>query len=479
MKLRDYQESIKAASERFYDDAAVSRAQVYAPTGAGKTVCFTNLIEYAISKGATNIAVAHPRIALSQDQLRRIEKDFGESVTYSNFHSGKNPSMSVVRGISTTKTSELKKVIAYSHEVNRPHITLSSYHSFDKLNQSDITFDLIICDEAHYCTSDKFSDLLEGFKANKVIFYTATPVDSSNAKMRDTVTFGEVIESVRPVELIVPGYIVSPIVQRLDCLPSELNSGDDVKIVDIVKRAYVEQYKVTKEWGMPYHQMLVVARDVVNDLHSNVMTKEGLVDIQSYIAANTDIKITDIDIYVITANGAYCNDRALASRDEALTQIKVKGKNCIICHYDTLSEGIDIDTLSGCVILRELSKPKLIQTIGRCARPYVGDLTSDREPNPTLYKAGAYDHRVKKNCIVTVPVVEGQPLAGIDYNTVVEDFLFGDYNRIRHEVSTPALPIGAGTDEEMDTEELGFVTVEGHSIESEYEDALSEMIAAI
>ena len=57
MKLRSYQVKLNTPAKKFLSAKKNQRAQVYAPTGAGKTVCFNELIKYAISKGKTNIAI--------------------------------------------------------------------------------------------------------------------------------------------------------------------------------------------------------------------------------------------------------------------------------------------------------------------------------------------------------------------------------------------------------------------------------------
>lgn len=95
-----------------------------------------------------------------------------------------------------------------------------------------------------------------------------------------------------------------------------------------------------------------------------------------------------------------------SNRQVLLERVKNSGRNAIICHYDTLAEGIDIDTLSGALLLRNLSQPKLIQTIGRTCRPFKEDYKQDGSGEINI--AG----RKKQFSIVTAPYVDGQPIAG-------------------------------------------------------------------
>jgi len=44
--------------------------------------------------------------------------------------------------------------------------------------------------------------------------------------------------------------------------------------------------------------------------------------------------------------------------------------NALIFHYDILSEGIDVDGITGVVLLRNMQHAKLLQTIGRAVRVY-------------------------------------------------------------------------------------------------------------
>lgn len=472
MKLRDYQEKINKATIEFYDNPNKSRAQIYAPTGSGKTVCFIKLIEHAIQSGAKSIAIAHPRIALSQDQLRRIEEYFGDSIHYTSFHSGKNPTKDTIRGVNTTNPEMLCKIIG--QVIARPHITLSSYHSFGNLNDANIEFDLIICDEAHYCVDSQFIPLLSSFNSKKVIFYTATPVDKDEAGMTTHChLFGEAIAEVTPLELIKPGYIVAPMIQWLDCKSTQAHNSVD--IVDIIKRSYVEQYKITSSWGVPYHQMLVVARDVKQDLINNIEDQASMREIKSYIAKHTGISSLDLDVYTISSTGTYCNGAPVMSRATALDDIKKSNRHAIVCHYDTLSEGIDIDTLTGCVILRQLSKSKFIQTIGRLARPFQGDMEYG-EPKQNLYNPHkGIDYRTKPRCIVTIPVVDGEVLSGPSVENITAAFLFGGYGDIRSYIPLMDWATGTGDNEFTltDEDEMAYSVVESHTARLMYEDLLN------
>jgi superfamily II DNA or RNA helicase len=423
MKLRSYQVTLNQPAEAFLKSNKATRAQVYAPTGSGKTVCFMSLIKKAIADGKRNIAIIHPRIALSQDQLKRFKNNFGTTVRFTSFHSGQHiAGKETIREVSTTEPTKLQNRIDGAAADGVAHITFSSYHSFDKL--VSFKFDIVICDESHYLVQDQFYSYVPQIQAAKILFYTATPItkDMEDTTM-DLSVFGDVIAQVEPSVLIKPGYIVAPMIQLLEVITDK--RSDIVDPVDVVARAYVEQYKEITAKGMPFVQMLVATRGVASDIDE---IESNLKELWDTIKTLSNGAINQVDVYTIAADRANCNGRPMPSRDAALQQLKDSNANAILVHYDTLSEGVDIDTLTGACIMRKMSKAKLLQTIGRCARPYKGDLTTQAEPNPALYDFDkGIDFRKKPRCIITLPVVDGTSISNDDGTIMAEAFIAGGY----------------------------------------------------
>jgi len=75
-------------------------------------------------------------------------------------------------------------------------------------------------------------------------------------------------------------------------------------------------------------------------------------------------------------------------RKEFMSKLK-ECENALIFHYDILSEGIDVDGITGVAIMRNMSLAKLLQTIGRAVRLY--------KPDPSK----------KPQAWISVPVVNG------------------------------------------------------------------------
>lgn len=85
-----------------------------------------------------------------------------------------------------------------------------------------------------------------------------------------------------------------------------------------------------------------------------------------------DIKenIFNEEIYIDSMSSDYAQMDAyskLNSREEILKEME-KDKHCIIIHYDMLSEGIDVPSVTGTILGRHMNETKTIQTNGRAVR---------------------------------------------------------------------------------------------------------------
>lgn len=389
MQLRPYQIGIDNAIGIFLA-SSVQRAQVYSPTGSGKTVNYFEAISKHAGTGL-KICLMHPRIALSQEQQSRFKQRFGTKFQTTSFHSG-----AVVRGneiiteVNTTKIEVLQKWMdefAY-------HATFSSYDSFFRI--LDLPFDLLIVDEAHNFTQEEYRKLLPLIKAKKVLFFTATPVtdevEGEMLGMNNPNLFGEVIASVEPSGLIRDGYIVGPIVHRLMATTNQ--KGEGVNTHQIVAEAFRHQLGEMEKCGVAFTKMMVTSRGYGD--HKNI--EDNLVKLWELIGKQ-------VDVYVVEATSVRKNGRPLPSRIAAINEVRASINDCIVLHYDTLAEGIDVDSLTGALILRNMSQAKLLQTIGRCGRPLAN----------------------KKYSVITLPIVDGSHIGGLRADTIVGAFINGGY----------------------------------------------------
>jgi superfamily II DNA or RNA helicase len=469
MKLRNYQLRINLVVHEFLKGLLV-RGQVYAPTGSGKTVCFIQSIKDAIALGSTNIAVIHPRIALSQDQLKRFQAAFGTTVHFTSFHSGGHiAGRSKIKEKSTLDEVVLQTIIDQTAGV---HITLSSYNSFSKL--VDFDFDLLICDEAHNFVEDQFYTWLPNIKAKKILFYTATPItlfiedkkeELADKFMLNADLFGEVLVTIPPKELIKPGYIIAPLIHLMNVSSDRTHSMTDVP--GLIARAFVEQWKELIRDGMPYAQMLVAAPG----LPEMEKLQNNLVEFYDALKLESGNILTQIDVYCISSDGNYCNGRLISDRFKALEMIKASGKNAVVVHYDTLAEGIDIDSLTGAFIMRKLSKSKFIQTIGRCGRPFGQDLDKHFEPKKELFDpANKLDIRMKRRCIITIPVIDDVFIGNHDGESWCKAFIAAGYEDLYTYIhDKESIPTGKSGGRKGD-EDNNYSTIQLHRIDRKVVD---------
>jgi superfamily II DNA or RNA helicase len=156
MQLRPYQ--LTAVDEIRGAFKEAKRVVLCLPTGAGKTVVFSEIVRRVLEKGRKVAIITHRRELLSQaGKLNRCD---------------------------------ILMVETLNNQIKRGVVNLSSY-------------DLLVIDEAHI---GNFRKILEGFEGF-VIGATATPV----SKPPMAQSYGKLINSVGIGELIAQGYLCNPI----------------------------------------------------------------------------------------------------------------------------------------------------------------------------------------------------------------------------------------------------------------------------
>lgn len=416
--LRDYQKRINYAVGKFIMESDEQRGQVYSPTGSGKTESFGHTVydlpDLLNTSKPLSVLIVHPRIALSTDQLQRLRNMLGPDVKYISLHSGGD---SALEEKNTLDFEVVKRDIVTSDE--QMHITFTSYDSLKKVG--DHPFDLIICDEAHNLTQSQYTEALEKLGGHKILFYTATPITSELAEDKDMEgmdsekLFGKVIVAVSPKELIKHGYIVPPEIHLMEVRGGKPAEG--VNTTHYVAEAFKYHRNRFHETGLPFAQMLVATRGY--DDHRKV---EAQLDVLWRALG------VRVPVFTIEADETRLNGQPYKSRSESLEEIREAGKSVIIMHYDTLSEGIDVSSLTGALILRSMTKAKLLQTIGRCGRPFEGDLDGNAEPV-------RYKDRAKPNSIITFPTIKRKHISGLDAHDVAAAFRVGGYGDLQDYLS--------------------------------------------
>jgi superfamily II DNA or RNA helicase len=151
MQLRPYQESAKNAILNEWNNGT-KRTLLVLPTGCGKTIVFSKVIEEKVREGKRGLVLAHRGELLDQasDKLYKA--------------SGIRTALE--KAESTSLDSWERVVVGSVQTLMREK----------RLNQFDKDhFDFIVVDEAHHCISDSYQTVLNYFEDADVLGVTATP----------------------------------------------------------------------------------------------------------------------------------------------------------------------------------------------------------------------------------------------------------------------------------------------------------------
>lgn len=151
MKLRDYQEEARTAIQGEWDEG-VQKTLLVLPTGTGKTIVFSKVIEDLVKKGERVLVLAH-RGELLDQAADKLEQATGLKCA--------------------TEKAELTSLGSWYRVVVGSVQTLMREKRLEKFDKD--FFDTIIVDEAHRTIADSYLRVLNYFEDAKVLGVTATP----------------------------------------------------------------------------------------------------------------------------------------------------------------------------------------------------------------------------------------------------------------------------------------------------------------
>lgn len=447
-------------------NASVQRMQILYPTGGGKTNTEIDAINFYFKKceavGRFGVAVVlAPRIQLCIQHMKEHTFNPLYSVKFHQMavHSGRKDvpveylvDRAMEEQIVSQVSSEFAdvKCVTGSHDIadeyarvqkmGKHFIIFATYHSADRLAASNVPLDLIIADEAQYLVGNEFSQLHSTLTANHWLFFTATQkVTSSTAGhgMNNPALFGDVIYQVEPKVLIERGIIVEPCLHILYAngiradgvsIASKKKSDDHDREsnFDAVKEIIQKQGALTVGYD---EKILVACKDA---------------DEVAYLAKKFihDPEFEDYAVFYTSSKAGNFNSKSKKqsrTRGEFLEELNARKGKALIFHYDILSEGIDVDGISGVVFLRAMGIAKTLQTIGRAVRVLKHE------------RVIPIDKRIKQKAWVSVPLVINGGVDSEDYQSVkstlyeiVKAMIVGG---LKPETVTIHNPRGAGDDD--------------------------------
>jgi superfamily II DNA or RNA helicase len=384
--LTQIQDAIKASK----DDAA---GRIVIPTGGGKTFLEAAVIEHQMDQNRLNRIhlVLAPRILLANQLIREFRSYNGPIYRVVAFHSGQHePDYDDITWQERSTTDPRVVIDEWQKSLRKDQdlVVFSTYHSCGKLKGID--FDTILADESQYCVSSDFNESVRHLSGRVRLFFTATEKHTSSVTGRglnNASFYGERLYEISPRQLIEKGLIVPPIlhVMHADTKDEELS----------IMQQVIEISRAQDDYARPKlgFSKILFAMGGTGDVN---LIAEGNLKIRAALPTH--------DVFTITSkSGAMMNGKQMR-REDFLDRIK-DAKDCLIFHYDILSEGIDVDGITGVAMMRNMGVAKLQQTIGRAVRLY--------KPNPDL----------KKCALISVPVLNG--------NEDDSEYLKGFVNAIR------------------------------------------------
>jgi hypothetical protein len=268
----------------------------------------------------------------------------------------------------TTDKDEVSAFHAKTKQQKRHLIIVSTYHSFDKLAAIE-SIDICTYDEAHTTIADDFMGNIQAVMPliKRNYFFTATQkVCGEDGGMNDENIYGPILCGISPREMVEAGEIIMPKIHIIRVEGDEVlvSENNEKMLVKTVIEAFKEHKNILKKDsafpGTIGAKLLVSAKgsDEIEIIQNSATFKEWCatnnVKVFSFSSRFGSFEDFENDV---NRNRIYESMRGLKDTDD-----------CILLHIDILTEGIDLPSITGVMLLRHLNIAKLLQTLGRALR---------------------------------------------------------------------------------------------------------------
>jgi len=292
------------------------------PTGAGKTVIFSEIAKRAVQKNNNVLILVHRRELIKQASKKLADIKVPHGIIAAGF-----------------KSSSHQIQIASVQTIVR------------RLQKLDWKPALIIIDEAHHSVAGSWKKILDHFPNAKRIGVTATPCRLSGQGLR--VMFDDLILGPSVKELVQAGFLsphkVFGAPQKINFNKIKMRGGDyatDELAEEMIKADItgdaVQQYKKHAN-GLP------AIAFCVNVTHAEIVKSKF---------NNSGIKAD-----IITG------DMDTDERDQVINDLS-SGKIQVLVSIEVISEGFDLPAVSTAILLRRTASLGLyLQQVGRILRP--------------------------------------------------------------------------------------------------------------
>lgn len=326
MELRPYQQEARESIQAEWEKG-VQRTLLVLPTGCGKTIVFSKVIEDRVTKGERVLVLAH-RGELLDQAADKLQKSTGL--------------------ICATEKAEQTSIGSWFRVVVGSVQTMMREKRLEQFDPD--FFDTIIIDEAHHCLSDSYQRVLQYFNQAHVLGVTATP---DRGDMRNLGSYFESLAYEYTLPKAIKAGYLSPIKAMTIPLKLDLTAvgqqAGDFKNSDLgtALDPYLEQI-AAEMWRIAQDRKIVVFLPLVK----------------------TSQKFTNI-LNAIGFRAAEVNGDS-DDRAEILADFD-RGRYNVLCNSMLLTEGWDCPSVDCVVVLRPTKVRSLYsQMVGRGTRLFPG-----------------------------------------------------------------------------------------------------------
>ncbi|MDN3100671.1 DEAD/DEAH box helicase [Enterococcus faecalis] len=326
MKLRPYQEEARSAVQNEWQNNK-KKTLLVLPTGCGKTIVFSKIIEDRVRAGERVLVLAH-RGELLDQASDKLEKSTGLKTA--------------TEKAEQTSLGSFLRVVVGSVQTMQREKRLSKF--------PPDYFDTIVVDEAHHCISEGYQRVLKHFAESNVLGVTATP---DRGDMRNLGSYFESLAyEYSLVQAIKEGYL-SPI--KALTIPLKLDlSGVKQQTGDFS----------TKDLGTALDPYL---EQIAEEMVKHCINRKTVVFLP---LVKTSKKFRDI----LNSKGFRAAEVNGDSKDrQKILEDFDNDKYNVLCNSMLLTEGWDCPSVDCVVVLRPTKVRSLYsQMIGRGTRLFPG-----------------------------------------------------------------------------------------------------------
>ena len=320
MQLRDYQ-NLAISNIRKSFKAGNKNVLLTLPTGAGKTVIFSEITRLAGLKGSNVLILVHRKELIDQagDKLTKADVKYG--------------------------------IIAAGRKESKSNVQVASVQTLiNRLNNPD-QFDLIIIDEAHHSVANSWRKIFDFYKKAIRLGVTATPMRMTGAGL------GEIFDN------LIVGSTIPELVEQKYLAEHEVYAPPNKLNLDKIRTIRGDYSKKEVEDELDKVDIVGDAVENYRRLGQNKPAIAFCISVKHGQYVTNKFKQAGYTAELITGS------MKSEERKTLIDNFK-NGKVQILVSIDVVSEGFDVEGCYVAILLRPTQSEALyIQQVGRVLRP--------------------------------------------------------------------------------------------------------------